>query len=290
MNLFYLSEDPEECAEFHCNKHVPKMVVETAQLLCNVHHRQGELPPLAEAKGAGDGDAALPDPSTIPYKYSRSGHAKLGPMVWLFESLSNYRWAVAMGLALSGVYTRRFGQKTHKTQRVLEWLRANEPLRLRDVGFTRPRLAMPEEYKHPSGDPIASYRKYYVYDKHRFAEWPEGLEPAWFTQGVQELKAQGLYNNVSIAYPTKLQAKAQKEQQQQRQKQKTLPTPVKRKRRATGGAAGEVKVEGAAEIKKTRRGGKGHQPTTARRAAASPTTLPKSTRTLLRSVARRLGL
>jgi len=38
MNLFYLEEKEEDCASSHCNKHVPKMVVETAQLLCNVSH------------------------------------------------------------------------------------------------------------------------------------------------------------------------------------------------------------------------------------------------------------
>ncbi len=273
MNLFYLSEDAEECAEMHCNKHVPKMVVETAQLLCNVHHRQGELSPPPGGK-AGEGESAsaagaesrsLPDPSTIPYKYSRSGHAKLGPMIWLMQSLSNYRWAVAMGLALSGVYSRRFGGKTHKTQRVLEWLRANEPARLRDAGFTRPLLAMPDEYKLPSGDPIGSYRKYYVYDKHRFAEWPPGLEPEWFARGVRELKARGLYNNVGIAYPTKRQ------QQQQKRGgggQRALPVAVKRKRRAAAKAA---KVEGA-----------GAKRQAVKKEAPAPP--------MLQSVARRLGL
>jgi hypothetical protein len=34
MNIFYLDKDPETCAQYHCDKHVVKMILETAQLLC----------------------------------------------------------------------------------------------------------------------------------------------------------------------------------------------------------------------------------------------------------------
>ena len=37
MNIFFLSFDPEECAEFHCDKHVLKMILEYAQLLSTAH-------------------------------------------------------------------------------------------------------------------------------------------------------------------------------------------------------------------------------------------------------------
>ena len=205
MNLFYLEEDPETCAQSHCNKHVPKMVVETAQLLCNVHHLL-ETKDVVKAESEGEGEKEKEKTKkAIPYKYSRSGHTKLAPMQWLLQSKTNYRWAVKLGLALSEVYTQRFGGKRHKTHAVLEWLRENEPENLEDIGFTRPLCAMPDEYKHPDGNPIESYRKYYVYDKHRFACWPDGMEPKWFTQGVEDLKAKGLYNKVAIAYPTKNQ-------------------------------------------------------------------------------------
>ena len=33
MNIFLLSLNPEEAAEFHCDKHVIKMILETTQLL-----------------------------------------------------------------------------------------------------------------------------------------------------------------------------------------------------------------------------------------------------------------
>ena len=36
MNIFVLSECPIEAAQMQCDKHVVKMIVETAQMLCTV--------------------------------------------------------------------------------------------------------------------------------------------------------------------------------------------------------------------------------------------------------------
>ena len=44
--------------------------------------------------------------------------------------------------------------------------------------------AMPEECKVP-GDVVASYRKYYIMKKKRFATWKQPAEmPVWFKEGV----------------------------------------------------------------------------------------------------------
>ena len=44
--------------------------------------------------------------------------------------------------------------------------------------------AMPEECKVP-GDSVASYRKYYIMKKKRFATWKQPAEmPIWFKEGV----------------------------------------------------------------------------------------------------------
>ena len=34
MNLFYLDEDLDKCAEAHVDKHIVKMPIEVAQILC----------------------------------------------------------------------------------------------------------------------------------------------------------------------------------------------------------------------------------------------------------------
>ena len=38
MNIFYLDHDVTNCAQQYCNSHVVKMLLETAQILCSVHH------------------------------------------------------------------------------------------------------------------------------------------------------------------------------------------------------------------------------------------------------------
>ena len=37
MNVFVLDYDPKTAAEMHCDKHVVKMILETAQLLSTSH-------------------------------------------------------------------------------------------------------------------------------------------------------------------------------------------------------------------------------------------------------------
>ena len=68
MNIFYLDENHETCAQYHCDKHVIKMILETAQLLCCVHWVSG-----VEA----------------PYKKTHVNHPS---SVWARESLTNYKW------------------------------------------------------------------------------------------------------------------------------------------------------------------------------------------------------
>ena len=38
MNIFRTHSDPYFCALDHCDRHEPKMILETGQMLCAVHH------------------------------------------------------------------------------------------------------------------------------------------------------------------------------------------------------------------------------------------------------------
>lgn len=168
MNIFYLDPDPTTAARYHCNRHIVKMTLETAQMLSAAHWRTGYTGPNHVEHGLG------------PYGECRAAKPTLGPMRWIMQSLANYRWAVRLGLALSADYTRRF-DKVHATQAVLEWLRDHEPA-LPDVGPT-PFIPSNLPYLVP-GDPVATYRRYYIGDKVRFAKWPAGETPEWFVAGT----------------------------------------------------------------------------------------------------------
>lgn len=176
MNIFFLSMSPKQAARMHANIHIVKMIVETAQLLCNVHRRQTEhcLPPYKPKR-------------RIPYKESAAGHRKLGSMVWVAESLGNYRWAVQMGLALCDEYNRGRGRaegrtKAHSTQRVLEWLRDHEPnfAKVRRSPVKTKHLAMPDKFKKAETS-VEAYRDYY-FSKRRTMPmvWPEDKTPSWW--------------------------------------------------------------------------------------------------------------
>ena len=41
MNIFVLHKNPIEAAKMACDKHVVKMILETAQMLCTVAHAHG---------------------------------------------------------------------------------------------------------------------------------------------------------------------------------------------------------------------------------------------------------
>eukprot|EP00927_Polykrikos_kofoidii_P020267 TRINITY_DN19570_c0_g1_i1.p1 TRINITY_DN19570_c0_g1~~TRINITY_DN19570_c0_g1_i1.p1 ORF type:complete len:155 (+),score=12.92 TRINITY_DN19570_c0_g1_i1:145-609(+) len=108
-------------------------------------------------------------------------------MVWVAESLGNYRWAVRLGLELCHEYNRGRGRaagKTsrHKTQAVLEWLRDHEPnyRKLRQTPVKFRHLAMPEELKDAENS-VEAYRDYYFFKRQKMPmAWPPGKTPAWW--------------------------------------------------------------------------------------------------------------
>lgn len=155
MNIFILDINPIKAAEYHCDKHIVKMVLETAQLLCSAHHAAG---PFLK-------------PQDIPYKQTHVNHPCTK---WVQESTSNYLWTYKLGLALCAQYTHRYG-KVHKSQAVIEWA-SKVPLHI-PVGDRTPfALAMPDEYK--SDDAVESYRAYY-HSKNNIINYKFTCKPDW---------------------------------------------------------------------------------------------------------------
>jgi hypothetical protein len=131
------------------------MILETAQLLCGVHHMTDQVT------------------DQVPYKLSHKNHPCA---IWSRESLSNYLYLCDLGLELCREYTYRYG-KRHKSQDVIEWCIVNKP-NIVDKGFTEPARAMPDEYKVDSI--VESYRNYYIGEKSKIAVWKNREIPEWF--------------------------------------------------------------------------------------------------------------
>jgi hypothetical protein len=153
MNIFVLDLDPKKCAQYHANKHVIKLILESAQLLCGVHWVLG-------------GEA--------PYKLSHKNHPC---SIWARECIENYVWLCDLGLELSKEYTYRYG-KRHKSQDVIEWCLINQPNLKENGDMTKFALAMPDEYKVM--DVVESYRNYYMGSKKDLCEWKNRPTPEWF--------------------------------------------------------------------------------------------------------------
>jgi hypothetical protein len=155
MNIFFLSFNPRIAAEHHCDKHVVKMILETAQLLYSAF-------PIVPANG---------------YKKTHVNHPCA---IWTRESLDNYMWLCALGLALCDEYTFRYN-KVHKTQSHLHWLVVNPP-ELPAIGITEIRQAMPIEYKRPN--PIEAYRAYYIGAKTRLLTYSKRSAPDFLPKAI----------------------------------------------------------------------------------------------------------
>ena len=166
MNIFILDYDVKKCAQYHVDKHVVKMILETAQLLCGVHHMTPQVTPQVAPQ--------------VPYKLSHKNHPCA---IWSRESLTNYLVLCELGLELCYEYTYRYGRR-HKSQDVIEWCVINKPS-IVDIGYTQPPKAMPDEYKVDSV--VESYRNYYRGAKVSFAVWKNREKPFWFEEKILDL-------------------------------------------------------------------------------------------------------
>ena len=156
MNIFYLDRDPIEAARLQCDRHVVKMILETAQLLSTAH---------AELDGA-----------SPAYKPTHKNHPSA---VWVRSSANAYIWTWHHLKALGREYQARYG-KVHKTIR--EHLDNLAPLPKALAGdvtvFTDPPQCMPDEYKRD--DTTLAYRLYY---NSKADDWDaRGMTMKWYGQ------------------------------------------------------------------------------------------------------------
>lgn len=186
MNLFYVDESPLLAAQYLCNKHCVKMVLETAQLLSTAHRvLDGKQRRVHYTTNTGKKRSKLvythPDAGMDEVIYTAT-HINHPSAIWVRESRDNYLWAFAHFSALLREYTARYG-KVHKCQRIgLDYLLSAPPVNIGESAFTAPPQCMPEQYHQDST--VEAYRDYYNYEKASFAVWPEGQTPHWFRTEV----------------------------------------------------------------------------------------------------------
>ena len=148
MNIFYLDKCPRKAAELQYNKHVVKMILESAQMLCTAHHVL-------------DNRVRLLD--DIPYKIAHVNHPSTK---WVRENSLHYDWLYDHMMALGDEYTKRYG-KTHLSITKCAEILSDAPRGMRNKPFEQPPQCMPDEYKDECS--IQAYWNYYIGEKHTVA-------------------------------------------------------------------------------------------------------------------------
>jgi len=182
MNIFYIDENPYTAARYMNNKHVVKMIVESAQLLCTAHRMLDGYQKAVTINGTQKTRWCMDDIVKHNALYQCT-HANHPSAIWARASIQNYHWLYEHFLALMSEYTFRYG-KHHKSEFLIPWLE-NPPVNMVDIGFTPPPQAMPEEYKHINT--VTAYRQYYCTAKLPLAQWKIREIPEWYLQLAQEL-------------------------------------------------------------------------------------------------------
>lgn len=183
MNVFVLDNAPDVASTMVCNQHLNKMVLEIAQILCDVALDLGQ------------------DPSEVPYKHTKGNQA---PQRWVARTFGNWTWALQHGFGLLEQLGLRFG-RDHACRQIFT-LAESGKLRRPDGGSIEPFpktwagdpvLWLPE-------DPVQSHRLYYARKRELWGKdgkqmtWsPPSSEPAWLTSRVISFEERQLEKQAS---------------------------------------------------------------------------------------------
>ena len=164
MNIFYLNRKPDIAAQMMCDKHVVKMILESAQMLSTAH-RVLDGDEYADRVGL--------------YKMTHKNHPS---SIWARSTDGNYDWLWVHMDALMKEYTYRYG-KHHATERMIHDL-WKPPYNLPVGDFTDPPQCMPNYCKND--DAVSAYQNYYILEKSDFATWKRRDKPEWFHEREKE--------------------------------------------------------------------------------------------------------
>ena len=143
MNIFVLDADPVKAAQAMDCVRVPKMIVESAQMMASALLRH-DTPS-----------------SVMPYTMSgtryRGGYHRHPCTVWAGDTRMNFMWLATHALALCKEYEERFIKEHACRQPILHMIEWMDNIPKGD--YTPFAQAMPDECKHE--DAVQAYRAYY---------------------------------------------------------------------------------------------------------------------------------
>lgn len=167
MNVFYLDRDPRLAAEFHCDKHVVKMILEYTQLLMGCYY---------------DDSGILDERCQSFKKVYKLTHKNHPSSRWVRSNISHWLYVLDLAKHLSNEYTSRYG-RVHACDSILHNEIEFTPANLPNSNWEDPPQCMPDDCK--SLDVVEAYRNYYRTHKSKFARWKNEKIPYWYNMGTQ---------------------------------------------------------------------------------------------------------
>lgn len=183
MNIFILDLDPAVSVQYYTDAHINKMICETCQMLCTVHHMSGT------------------PANNIPYKKSHKGHPC---NVWARTNTANYEYLLKLGYLIENERRFRGFNPSSKMKAVLDWCCNNIPNIPVSSEMTSFAQSMPDKYRHT--DTVSAFRAYYIGDKQGYwltsvnkrrhtktrkwkqSTWTKRGMPEWFVRdGIERL-------------------------------------------------------------------------------------------------------
>ena len=173
MNIFATSSNPKVAAQDLCDKHVHKMIVESAQMLANGF----SLDRMAQ------GDC----PRNQKGQPRSHGYSKHPCTLWCYETRGNMKWLIEHALEMGRERSYRWKDKPeHFSIAFIRWSKDNVHDSLAPIGkLTDFAIAISEDMncrKVEGFDQLSAIQKYRLYiqmDK-PFAKWTKRKTPKWF--------------------------------------------------------------------------------------------------------------
>lgn len=196
MNIFVLDTDPVKAAQYHCDTHVRKMLIEYCQLLSTASYNLPEIPDMEPHDPFNLGTAGVG--FYKPYQPNHPCSKWLNPLI--VDKLgadpnvhkTNIRYLLRLLEALVDEFRYRWPDKKHKSIPVaLEIIRVYTNAGYMNSHWGEPKtfaVAMPEEYYFAPlwynfaavpEDYVQSYRNYYKCEKLKLLTYTRRQKPDW---------------------------------------------------------------------------------------------------------------
>lgn len=156
MNIFVLDYNPIIAAQYHVDRHVIKMILESAQMLSTAYRYY--------------------NPDVPDWHCYKSTHENHPCTLWVKKSKANAEWLKQLMFALHDEWHYRYEHnRKHNSMWVLDKINFDN---FPDIGLTPFALAIKDDCK--CDDAVESYKNFYIKYKRHIATWKKRGEPEWW--------------------------------------------------------------------------------------------------------------